>query len=169
MAFPHKLYAVVSHTSEPVTHKKTLIERRQDKLRELEAKKTIDRANAVLDRLEQRVANYDAQIQGILEQYLKPLQQRRACAQRRIARFEDQILGELSRANLDRVEGFSREFQAVSCPQAVQVDNLALIPNEYIRNKPEADNVVIIRALERDCELMIPGAHLSQTLRTLRK
>ena len=75
----------------------------------------------------------------------------------------------LSEANLERADGFSREFQAVSCPKAVQVDNLSLIPNEYIRHKPEADKVGIKRALERDRDLVIPGVHLTQKLRLGRK
>jgi hypothetical protein len=169
MTLPHKLYAVVSHTSQPVTHKEDLVEIRRSKLRELETKKAIDRANSVLDRLEQRVAKYDAQIQLICEQYLKPLEQRRACAHRRIERLEDEILEKLSQANLGRVDGFCREFRAVSCPKAVQVDNLSLVPNEYIRNKPEADKGAIKRALERDCDLVIPGVHLTQNLRLARK
>jgi hypothetical protein len=119
--------------------------------------------------LEQRVAHYDAQIQLVCEQYLKPLEQRRACVQRRMDRLEDEILAKLSEANLERADGFCREFQAVSCPKAVQVDNLSLIPNEYIRHKPEADKVGIKRALERDRDLVIPGVHLTQKLRLGRK
>jgi hypothetical protein len=141
MALPQKLYAVVSHTSQPVTRKADVVEMRANKLQELKTKEAIDRANVVLDRLEQRVAHYDAQIQCLCEQYLKPLEQRRACVQRRMDRLEDQILAKLSEANLERADGYCREFQAVSCPKAVQVDNLSPIPNEYIRQKPEADKM----------------------------
>jgi Siphovirus Gp157 len=169
MAFPRKLYAVVSHASQPVIRKPNVLEIRTNKLQELKTKKVIDRANAVLDRLEQRVAHYDGQILLLCEQYLKPLEQRRACAQQRIDRLEDQILAKLSEANLERVDGFCRELQAVSCPKAVQVDNLSLIPNEYIRHKPEADKIAIKRALERDRDLVIPGVHLTQKLRLVRK
>ena len=123
----------------------------------------------MLDRLEQRVADYDAQIELIRNQQLKPLEQRRACARRRIDQLEDQILGKLSDANLDQADGFYRHFQAVSCPKAVQVDNLSLIPNEYVRNKPEADKVAVKRALERDRVLVVPGVHLTQNLRLVRK
>lgn len=169
MPFPRKLYAVVSHTPQPLKRKPNIVEIRANKLQELETKKAIDRANTVLDRLEQRVAHYDAQIQILYEQYLKPLEQRRACAQRRIDHLEDQILAKLSEANLDRVDGFCREFQAVSCPKAVQVDNFSLIPAEYIRHKPEADKMAIKRALERDRDLVIPGVRLTQNLRLVRK
>jgi Gp157 protein len=169
MAFPQRLYAVVSHASQPVSPKPKIVEIRANQLQELEAKKAIDRANVVLDRLEQRVADYDAQIRCLSEQYLKPLEQRRAYAQQRIDRLEDQILAKLSEANLERVDGFCREFQMVSCPKAVQVDNLPLIPNEYIRHKPEADKIAIKRALERDRDLVIPGVHLTQKLRLARK
>jgi hypothetical protein len=169
MAFPPRLYALVSHASQPLIRRPNLVEVRANKLQELETKKAIDRANVVLDRLEQRVADYDAQIRAVCEQYLKPLEQRRACAQQRIDRLEDQILAKLSEANLERVDGFCREFQMVSCPKAVQVDNLALIPSEYIRHKPETDKVAIKRALERDRDLVIPGVHLTQKLRLVRK
>ena len=169
MAFPQKLYAVVSHASQPATGQPNVVEIRANKLQELKTKKAIDRANAVLDRLERRLAHYDAEIRLLCEQYLKPFERRRACAQRRMDRLEDQILAKLSEANLDRADGFCREFQAVSCPKAVQVDNLTLIPNEYIRHKPEADKVAIKRALERDRELVIPGVHLTQKLRLVRK
>src|SRR5437868_749227 len=141
MALPQNLYAVVSHTAQPVTRKPNVVEVRANKLQELKTKEAIDRANVVLDRLEQRVAHYDAQIQCLCEQYLKPLEQRRACVQRRVDRLGDQILAKLSEANLERADGYCREFQAVSCPKAVQVDNLSLIPNEYIRHKPEADKI----------------------------
>jgi hypothetical protein len=169
MALPQKLYAVVSHTSQPVTRKPNLLEIRANKLQERKTKEAIDRANVVLDRLEQRVAHYDAEIQFLCEQYLKPLEQRRACVQQRMDRLEDQILAKLSEANLERADGYCREFQAVSCPKAVQVDNLSLIPNEYIRHKPEADKIGIKRALERDRDLVIPGVHLTQKLRLGRK
>ena len=169
MALPQKLYAVVSHTAQPVTRKPDVVELRAHKLQELKTKEAIDRANVVLDRLEQRVAHYDAEIQALCEQYLKPLEQRRACVQRRMDRLEDQILEKLSAANLERADGYCREFQAVSCPKAVQVDNLSLIPNEYIRHKPEADKIGIKRALERDRDLVIPGVHLTQRVRLGRK
>jgi Siphovirus Gp157 len=169
MALPQKLYAVVSHSAQPVTRKPDLVEIRANKLQELKTKEAIDRANVVLDRLEQRVAHYDAQIQLLCEQSLKPLEQRRACVQRRMDRLGDQILAKLSEANLERADGYCREFQAVSCPKAVQVDNLSLIPNEYIRHKPEADKVGIKRALERDRDLVIPGVHLTQKVRLGRK
>ena len=169
MALPQKLYAVVGHTAQPVTRKPDVVELRAHKLQELKTKEAIDRANVVLDRLEQRVAHYDAEIQSLCEQYLKPLEQRRACVQRRMDRLEDQILEKLSEANLERADGYCREFQAVSCPKAVQVDHLSLIPNEYIRHKPEADKIGIKRALERDRDLVIPGVHLTQKVRLGRK
>ncbi len=168
MAFPRRLYAVVSHASPPVPRKADVVEIPKHPFSERETKQAIDRANAVFDRLEQRVAHYDAQIRMLCEQYLQPLEQRRACARRRIDRLEDQILEKLSEANLERVDGFCRAFQAVSCPKAVQVDNLSLIPNEYIRSKPEADKIAIKRALERDRDLVIPGVHLTQKLRLIR-
>jgi Siphovirus Gp157 len=170
MAFARKLYAVVSHRAQPsLSRKPNLVELRAQKLREIETKKAIDRANEVLDQLEQRVARYDAQIQVVRNEYLRPLEQRRGCAERRIAQLEDQILAKLSDANLDRADGFCREFQAVACPKAVQVDNLSLLPAEYIRQKPEADKIAIKCALERDQALAIPGVRLTQKWRLVRK
>lgn len=169
MPFPKRLYAVVSHNTQPLAQKKNVIEIRQDKFRELETKKAIDRAAKVLDRLEARVAEYDEQIRFISEQSLKPLQQRKAFAQQKIEHLEDQILEKFSDANLERADGFHRQLQAVACPKAVQVDNLSLIPNEYIRNKPEADKVAIKHALERHRDLRIPGVHLTQKWRLVRK
>ncbi len=86
-----------------------------------------------------------------------------------MARLEDQILAKLSEANVDRADGFCREFQAVACPKAVQVDHLSLIPAEYIRQKPEPDKVAIKRALERDEAVAIPGVRLTQKWRLVRK
>lgn len=128
MALPHRLFAVVDRSPRPATHKKNVVEIRRDKLRELETKKAIDRAAHVLDRLEARIADYDAQIQLITEQYLKPLQQRKVCAQEKIEHLEDGILGKLSEANLDRADGFDRELKAVPCPKAVQVDTYRYFP-----------------------------------------
>src|SRR5689334_23466532 len=84
MPLPQKLYAVVNHSSQPVTRKPSLLEVRANKLQELKTKEAIDRANVVLDRLEQRVAHYDAEIQLLCEEYLKPLERRRAGVQQRI-------------------------------------------------------------------------------------
>ena len=170
MGLPRQLYAVVSHNAQKSPARKpNLVELRAQKLREIETKKAIDRANEVLDQLERRVAHYDAQIQAVRNQYLQPLEVRRAFAERRIARLEDQILAKLSEANVERVDGFCREFQAVACPKAVQVDNLSLLPAEYIRQKPEADKIAIKRALERDEALAIPGVRLTQKWRLARK
>jgi len=170
MAFARKLYAVVSHNSQPsLTRKSNVTELRAQKLREIETKKAIDRASQVLDRLEKRVADYETQIQLVRQEHLQPLEERRACAERRIARLEDQILAKLADANLERADGFSREFQAVACPKAVQVDSLSLLPAEYIRQKPEADKIGIKRALERDDALAIPGVRLTQKWRLVRK
>jgi hypothetical protein len=169
MALPNRLFAVVTHNLQPVTQKKNVVEIRHEKFRELATKKAIDRAARVLDTMEQRASEYDAEIERITQQYLKPLQQRRACAQRRIERVEDQIIGKFSEANIEHADGFHRELQMVACPKAVQVDNLSAIPNEYIRNKPEADKVAIKRALERDRDLVIPGVHLTQKMRLVRK
>lgn len=169
MALPPRLYALVSHATPPLIRKSNVVEIRAHAVQELETKKAIDRANAVLDRLEQRVAQYDAEIRRVCEQYLEPLERRRTCAQYRLNRLEDRILVKLSEANLERADGFSRELQAVSCPKAVQVDNLSLIPDEYIRHKPEADKVAIKRALEQHQDLIIPGVHLTQKLRLARK
>jgi hypothetical protein len=169
MALPNRLFAVVTHDLQPVTQKKNVVEIRHEKFRELETKKAIDRAARVLDRLEQRVSEYDAEIERISEQYLKPLQQRRACAQRRIERLEDQVIEKFCEAHIEHADGFHRELRIVACPKAVQVDNLSAIHNEYIRNKPEADKVAIKRALERNRDLVIPGVHLTQKMRLVRK
>ena len=117
MALPQKLYAVVSHSSQPVTRKPDLVEMRANKLQELKTKEAIDRANVVLDRLEQRVAHYDAQIQFLCEQYLKPLEQRRACVQRRMDRLEDQILAKLSEANLEGQTAIAGNFKRFPVPR----------------------------------------------------
>jgi Siphovirus Gp157 len=170
MALPRQLYALVSHNVQrSPARKPNLLELRAQKLREIETKKAIDRANEVLDKLEQRLAHFDAQIQVVRNEYLRPLEQRRACAERRIARLHDQVLAKLSDANLERADGFCREFQAVPCPKAVQVDNLSLLPAEYIRQKPEADKIAIKCALERDQALAIPGVRLTQKWRLVRK
>src|SRR3954452_3646266 len=88
MALPRQLYAVVSHGAQKSPARKpNAVELRAQKLREIETKKAIDRANEVLDRLEQRLAHYDVQIQLVRKDYLQPLERRRACAGRRIARL----------------------------------------------------------------------------------
>jgi hypothetical protein len=138
MAFSRQLYAVVSHNAQPSRPRKlNAVELRAQRLQEITTKKAIDRANELLDKLEQRVEAYDAQIELVRSEHLHPLERRRVCARRRMDRLEEQILAKLSDANLKRADGFCREFQAVSCPKAVQVDNVSLIPAEYIRQKPK--------------------------------
>ncbi len=61
MALPRQLYALVSHNPQKSPARKpNIVELRAQKLREIETKKAIDRANEVLDQLERRVAHYDA-------------------------------------------------------------------------------------------------------------
>lgn len=88
---------------------------------------------------------------------------------RNMDRLEDHIPAKLSEANLDRVDGLGRNSSRVSCSKAVQVDNVSLTPNEYIRHKPERDNIAIKPALERTGFGDPLGVCLKQTLRIIRK
>jgi len=110
---------MVSHTSPRLISKPNPVQIRASKKQELETKKAIDRANAVLHRLEQRLSHYDAQIRCVCQQYVELLEQRRACAQRKRDRLEDQILKKLSAANIDRgtaFTGFPSGFLSQGCP-----------------------------------------------------
>ncbi len=156
------LYAVVSHkpVSMPV-RRREIAEIRTEKLAECKTKKAIDRASALLDRLQARQAGLSKQIGA--------LQKRKALACARIERIEDQALKAMRKAGLDKADGFHVTFTARPAPKAVQVDDESLIPAQYMRSKDVSapDKAAIKAALERDIE--IAGVRLTQKISLVRK
>lgn len=156
-----KLYAVVSHKPEPAKHKRTAGEIRTEKLDEFRAKKAIDRADAILTRLEARAASYARQIAS--------LQKRKAYALGRAERVSDSIIARMRKASLTRADGFHKTFMLRDAPAALAIDDESLIPREYMREKLIAEpmKVEIKAALARGEE--IAGVHLTQKVSLLRK
>lgn len=160
MAFAPRLYAVVDNTAPAAAHRKNVAELRADKLAELKAKKAIDRANSVLDRLEARRVIYKSQIAA--------LKRRDELAAARFERLENEILTRMARACVDRADGFQSRFQARPAPAALDVFDESQIPGEYLREKVSSapDKNAIKAALARGEE--IGGVRLTQKVLLVR-
>lgn len=155
MSFAPQLYAVVSRTGEaPPRRSLTVV--KSEKLAELKQKKAIDRANALLDRLQARQERLDAEIAA--------LQRRKRNACERAERIGDRIIAELEAAALTRADGFQTAVLTVPSPAAVDVFDEALLPDAYWRDpkppKRTPDKVAIKAAIEK--KLKVPGARLVQ-------
>jgi Gp157 protein len=110
-------------------------------------KRTVERANTVLDSLEAREAGFASEI--------KALAKRKAATAKRIARIEDRILGEMENAGLTAVEGVRCAWRSQpAAASALEVLDETLIPLAYMRQpKPpasEPDKVAIKVALAAD-------------------
>lgn len=149
MAFPRHKYAVIAgnlHPDESPGHRLTIHDIRAAKLRELKLKKAVDRAVAVLERLEARAARYQREIAAIDAQ-MEAAKARKRAALARAERIEEQILARLDAAHVTRAVGFETEIHAQPCPPSLVVDPDAEIPREYLRSEP--DKNLIKRVLAR--------------------
>lgn len=133
----------------------------QQRQAETRLKRKVEQAHHVLSQLEARAASYAAQI--------KELQRRKAASEKRAASVEDRILTHMQAHGLEKVEGIRVVFTTRLAQPSVIVDDVKLIPSDYLRFKQtvEADKVAIKAALERNLE--VPGVHLAQTISLGRK
>jgi hypothetical protein len=164
--FEARLYAIPEPIRKPgpdrgVAHvRKTAVERKRQP-DGLKQKKAIDRASALLDRLEARAASYAKQI--------AQLQKRKKQAEARYERLEDAIVTRMQKAGVDYAPGFAVEFSTRSAPAAVQIEDASALPPEYLREKviSEPDKNAIKQALARGVE--IEGVELTTRLVLIRK
>ena len=159
------LYAVVPKRQPagmtPAKKLRTITEIKSEKAAEFKAKQAIDRASAVLDRLEARTELYSKQ--------MAQLQKRKAAAVARAARIEDSILTRLIAAGLDKASGFHVEFATRNAPAALDVLNESLVPKVYWREKVVAsiDKNAVKAALAEGIE--IAGVRLTSKVSLIRK
>jgi hypothetical protein len=156
------LYALISAAPSSTPRKKRgVVEIRTERKKEFRLKEVVDRADAVLVKLEQRAACFADQIAG--------LQARKALCLARAEAIEDEILNRLAEAHLDRAAGWKRTLIAHPCPAAVDITNMRAIPAEYIRETVERkpDKVAIKAILSADGH--VPGARLVQRITLQRK
>jgi hypothetical protein len=165
-----KLYAVVPATAPAATPMKkpaagAVSAKRAaaaaSKAGELETKKAIDRADAVLTRLGSRAGSYAKQI--------AILQRRKAIALARAERLEDAIIRQMQAAKLTKVDGFKVTLSTRDAAPALVVDDQSLIPDAYMRTKlvSEPMKVEIKAALAKGEQ--IEGVHLTQKISLIRK
>jgi hypothetical protein len=151
-----RLYAVVVHDGgQPETglHKRrTKQEIQSEKLAELRTKKAVDRADAVLAKLEARAEAHTKQIAA--------LQKCKAHALTRAERIERTILEHMQQAKLSKVDGFDVLLYTKDAPPAVIVDDAAAIPPQYIRTTEAVDKAAVKAALARGVQ--VPGVRLEQ-------
>ena len=151
-----RLYAVVVHDGgrpETGLHKRrTKQEIQSEKLAELRTKKAVDRADAVLAKLEARAEAYTKQIAA--------LQKCKAHALARAERLEQAIVQHMQQAKLSKVDGFEVVLMSKNAPPALIVDDETLVPTQYIRTTEAVDKTAIKAALARGVQ--VPGVRLEQ-------
>jgi hypothetical protein len=151
--YPH-LYAVVSRSPEPAAplkrHRDTQ-EMQRVHMAELKAKKAIDRAHDIRDKLEQRIQRLDREMERL---------QRR----KQLEHINDRVFEELERAGLVRADGFAHSVLSVPCPAAVAIDDVQLVPADFMRQPkvpaPAPDRVKIKKTLETGAK--VAGCRLTQ-------
>ena len=152
MAFASRLYAVVPNTEpateetpRPASHRRSRAELHDAAAEERKRKKVIDRANAVLDRLQARRDRY--------QEAIAKLQRREALAAARIARMEERTIAELEDAGLQRADGFERHFETRATPSKVEILDQTKLPKGYLRTPPPPppapDKIAIRSVLSR--------------------
>ncbi|MGH9344847.1 MAG: siphovirus Gp157 family protein [Bryobacteraceae bacterium] len=163
LAFKHApgLYAVIDRGASAPLARENIAELRERKHGEIAAKQSIDRANAVLDRLEARRAAYKQQI--------AELRKRDEMAAARIDNIEDQVLTRMEAAKLASAPGFHHTFTARPAPAALDVLDEAAVPDLYKREKTvvSVDKNAAKAAIARGED--VPGCRLTQKLILLRK
>lgn len=155
------LYAVVDRGAPAPPHRRNIAQLREEKHQELAGKQAIDRASAVLDRLDARRVAYKSQI--------AELKKRDELAAARIARLEDEALARMDAAKLTAAAGFHVTFTARTAPAALDVLDESVIPPQYFREKLTCavDKIAIKAALGAGAE--IAGVRLTQKVSLLRK
>jgi hypothetical protein len=124
-----KLFAVVPRSApRPAAAPKhtSLADARASRQAESDLKEAIDRAASLLDRLDERAEACAAQIAY--------WQKRKAFAENRSERLEEEILTRMDAANLSVAPGIRRQLTASICPASLQVLDQKLIPPEYMRS-----------------------------------
>jgi hypothetical protein len=165
MAFPGRVYAFPSNKfagtdEKPAAAKRSVAALKQER-RELDRvatkqKQAVDRANILLDRLEDRQAAISGQIAGLQRS-------KQVCAER-AARIEDRLVQELEAWGLTRADGFRTSVVLTPSPASVEVFDASLLPADYWRQpktpEKQPDKVAIKKALAESKR--VPGARLTQ-------
>ena len=117
----------------------------QQRERELRYKRSIDRRAMLLDRLEARVNQVNAEI--------KALAKRKQLALARFEKFEESLLTEMAGLHTNRLTGMERVLTSKPNPPSLQVLDESKIPDAYMRQPPipakEPDKVQIKALLVR--------------------
>jgi uncharacterized coiled-coil protein SlyX len=134
---------------------------------EARLKTAVDRANRLLDKLEERAAAQAAAI--------KELSKRKAATLARVARIEGEILKRMDEAALTVVTGTRCSMRSQPAAASLVVLDESLIPAEYMRTPkpgaPTPDKTSIKKALEANDDLdpAAWGCRLSTTISLIRK
>lgn len=145
----------------PQRRKRSKEELLKAKNEEFTQKKAIDRASAILDRLESRIAAASAAIAALTK--------RKKNAEARASRIEDEVLTRMNNAGLERAAGFKVELTTRNSPPKVNILDGAKIPEEYLREKytVEPDKNAIRDAIIAGDD--VPGCELTSKLVLVRK
>lgn len=163
MAFPASVYAVPEAPApkrKPVAVelKKTAVAAAAAESRR---KRKIEQAHRVLNKIDQMDADLALRI--------RELQKRRSSLVQRKERICDRILSEMSAARIEKADGIRVTFSTRLAPASLVVEDEALIPADYLREKlvTSVDKVAIKQAFERGQD--VPGCHLEQRVSLVRK
>ena len=116
---------------------------------QLVVKRAVDRANAILDRLEARSAE--------IAKEQKRLAKRKAIAQAKYERCEDRVITLMQDAGLASCAGIFNSFRLQNAPVALEIVDQSLIPAAFFRTpkapSAEVDKVALKLALAQNDEL----------------
>lgn len=133
---------------------------------EAEVKFQVDRADAILDRLEARAA--------VFARYVKAYQKRRTAALARYEKIEDEIIAIMEENNVCVLAGVRCSMRLQPAPEALEVLDEALVPNEFMRPSKttySVDKVAVKNALAANDELdpRAWGVKLTSKISLIRK
>jgi hypothetical protein len=134
---------------------------------ETKLKRNVERANALLDRLEAREAAFAAEI--------KAIQKRKTANAKRIEKIEDSILGYMDESGLQVLAGIRCSMRLQPAPASLEVFDASKIPAAYLRHPKtppaEPDKIAIKKAFGENEELSPAdwGCRLVSKISLLRK
>jgi hypothetical protein len=134
---------------------------------EAQIKRNVERANALLDKLEARQAEFAAE--------LKRLQKRKNATAARIERIEDEILTYMDEQGVELLTGIRCTMRSQPAAAALEILDETKIPKEYFRQPPAPPNApdkVAIKAALAKLPDMNPddwGVKLKSKISLIRK
>lgn len=151
----------------------------QDMLRNLMADEDIT-PQIISDMIEAKQGEFKVKVESLGALYLnleleaekvetvyKRLKERHQRLQKTISTFKDSLLSGMIAHNITEIVTSEFKVTLGKNPNKTIIDDMNSIPDEFIRNNPEADKTAIKKSIEEGFE--VPGAHLESSQRLIIK